>query len=90
MHKKRKENYSEKKNDILGILLLAFSVILAAAFILEGDKSYVGTIGFLLSVSLKDSLGYVCYLIPAIFIWWAVTEFINKHFSFKCLRIETM
>ncbi len=83
MSEKTEKTHSTKKKDIIGILLLAFSVILMISFVSGGDRKYVGAIGSLLSAGLNDFLGYVCYIIPFIFIWWAITEFRHKKFYFK-------
>ncbi len=74
---------STKKKDITGIILLAFSIILIFAFILTPDKKYVGAVGAVLSGSLKEFLGYICYIVPVVLIWWAITEIRHKKFPFK-------
>ncbi|MFH1415009.1 MAG: DNA translocase FtsK 4TM domain-containing protein [Elusimicrobiota bacterium] len=80
---KKQISDSTKRKDITGIFLVAFSMILFISFISGGDKKYVGAVGSLLSVSLTDFLGYVCYLIPLILLWWAVTEFKHKIFQLR-------
>lgn len=84
MPKKKENNYIYAKyKDILGIFLIAFSVLLLLSFILGGDKRYVGAIGSMLAAGLTNFLGLMSYLLPLVLIWWAVTEFRNKKFYFK-------
>jgi hypothetical protein len=45
---KKAVSVSNKKKDIAGIFLSAFALILLIAFVLGGDKKYVGAVGSLL------------------------------------------
>jgi len=62
---------------------MAFAFLLLFAFITGGKEQYVGAAGAGVAGGLFELIGYVCYLIPALLIWWATVEFRYKKIPFK-------
>ncbi|MFW6172362.1 MAG: DNA translocase FtsK 4TM domain-containing protein [Elusimicrobiota bacterium] len=83
MSKKKSSSAEKKKKDITGIILISISAILLFALITQGKKTYVGEAGSVVAGFFIGFLGYICYLIPGIMIWWASIEFRHKKFPFK-------